>query len=152
MAINVKKTMITLLLCIPAVFSYASGNTDNVTFSKVQNRLWKLEEVINGAAVISIERANAPKDIYTIRFQAGRLIGAGADNSYFTSYAIGKKHSLSIGKIGGSRVDPLYEMKNFTEHEYFQCLEKADRWDFRNKKLELHTYDKNGAEIILLFF
>ena len=156
MRVTVKKTMITIfaLIFIPAVFSYAGGNrvAGNVPFSEVQDRLWNLTEVKNGSAVISIDRTNVTRDFYTIKFQTGRLIGTGADNSYFASYKAGEDNALSIGRISSSRAAPLFEMKNFTEREYFMCLEKVNRWDFRDGKLELHTYDKNGEGIILIFF
>jgi heat shock protein HslJ len=156
MVATVKKTIVTfsLLAFIPAVFSYAAGRMieGNVTFSEVQDRLWKLEEIRNGSTAVSIDRTNVLKDIYTVKFQKGRLIGSGADNSFFASYTVGENHVLSIGKIGSSRVAPLYELKNFTEREYFMCMEKVNRWDIHDEKLELYTYDKNGAGIILIFF
>jgi len=155
MIVTVKKNLlaIALLICIPAVFSYADNNrvAGNVNFSEVQDRLWNLAEVRNGSAVISIDRTNVSKDIYTIRFQTIRLIGAGAANAYFASFTACEDKALSIGKIVSTRVVPLHEMKNFTEREYFMCLEKVNRWDFRNGKLELYTYDKNGAVVILVF-
>jgi len=155
MTAKMKKNLlaISLLICIPAVFSYANGNrvAGNATFSEVQERLWNLEEVKNGSTVIKIDRTNVPREIYTIKFQANRLNGSGAANSYFASYIAGDENALSIGRIGSSRVAPLHEMKDFTEREYLMCLEKVNRWDLRNGKLELHTYDKNGARVILIF-
>jgi heat shock protein HslJ len=154
MTVKVKKNLllIALFVCIP-VFSYANGNrvADKVSFSEVQDKIWNLMEVKNGAAVISIDRTNGSKAIYNVKFQNGRLIGTGADNSCFSSYTIGEDNAISIGKIISSRVAPLFEMRNFTEREYFLCLEKTDRWDLRDGKLELHTYDKNGVRIILSF-
>jgi heat shock protein HslJ len=156
MIVTVKKTIITIFLFIfiPAVFSYASGNraAGDTAFNEVQDRYWRLTEVRNGSTVINIDRTNIMRDFYTIKFQAGRLIGAGADNAYFASYTVGEDNALSIGMIGSSRVVPLHEIKNFAEYQYFMCLEKVDRWDIRNGKLELHTYDKDGDEIILVFF
>ena len=156
MIITMKKNLLTiaLLVFIPAVFSYANGNrvADKVTFNEVQDKLWSLAEVKNGAAVISIDRTKASKSIYTIKFQNGRLIGTGADNSCFSSYTAGEDKALSIGKIVSSRMAALFEMRTFTERDYFMCLEKVDRWDLRDGKLELHTYDRNSVRIILIFF
>ena len=155
MIITVKKNLllIALLICIPAVFSYADNNraAGNVNFIEVQDRLWNLAEVRNGSGVISIDRTNVSRDIYTVKFQTGRLTGAGASNSCRAPYTAGEDNALSIGKIAGTRAAPLYEMKNFTEREYFMCLEKVNRWDLRNGKMELHTYDKNGDRVILIF-
>jgi len=155
MIVTVKKSLLTiaLLVCIPAVFSYANGSrvAGKVTFNEVQDKIWNLVEVKNGAAVISIDRTNGSKGIYNVKFQKGRLIGVGADNSCFATYTVGEDNALSIGKIVSSRVVPLFEMRNFTEREYFLCLEKVNRWDLREGKLELHTYDKNSVKIILVF-
>ncbi|MDR2576410.1 MAG: META domain-containing protein [Treponema sp.] len=155
MIITMKKNLmlIALLVCIPAVFSYANGNrvASNVTFSDVQDKIWSLAEVKNGSTVISIDRTKASKSIYTVKFQMGRLIGTGADNSCFSSYTAGEDKALSIGKIVSSRMAALYEMRTFTERDYFLSLEKTDRWDLRDGKLELHTYDKNGIRVILIF-
>jgi len=156
MIVSVKKTIITVFLFsfIPAVFSYAGGNraADDATFSEVQDKFWKLTEVKNGSTVINIDRTNIMRDFYTAKFQAGLLIGAGADNAYFASYTTGEYNALSIGMISSSRVVPLYEIKNFTEYQYFMCLEKVNYWDLRDGKLELYTYDRNGDRIILIFF
>jgi len=145
--------LISLLICLIAVFSYANGNrvAGNVSFSEVQDWLWNLTGVKNGSTVIKIDRTNVTRDIYTIKFQTDRLIGAGAPNSYFASYTLGENQALLIERIGSSRVAPIHEMKDFTEYEYFRCLQKVTRWDLRDGKLELHTYDKNGAAVILIF-
>ena len=144
---------ISLLVIIPAVFSCASGNkaVSNETFSEFQDRHWYLTEVKKMSAVISIDRSDISMTIYTVRFLTDRLFGAAADNSYFARYTTGENHALSIGRIASSRVAPLYEMKDFTEYEYFQLLERVDRWEFRDGKLELHTYDENRAEVTLIY-
>jgi heat shock protein HslJ len=156
MTVKMKKNLllIALFICIPAVFSYANDNriaASKVNFSEIQERVWNLAEVRNESAVISIDRTNGSKSIYNIKFQTNRVIGTGADNSCFSSYTLGEDNAISIGKIVSSRMAPLFEMKNFTEREYFLCLEKADRWDLRDEKLELHTYDRNGVRVILIF-
>jgi len=154
MVVTVKNLLaVSLLVCIPAVMTYANSRVaGNVTFGEVLDNLWNLAEVKNGSAVISIDRANVKRDIYTVKFQKDRLIGSGAANAFFAVYTAGENQALSIGRIGSSRVAPLHEMKNFTERDYFLCLQKADRWDLRDGKLELHTYDKDGARVILVFY
>lgn len=155
MNLTMKKNLLPIALFVffPAVFSYANGNrvAGNVSFSDVQDKIWSLAEVKNGSAVISIDRTKASKSIYSVKFQMGRLIGTGADNSCFSSYTTGEDKAISIGKIVSSRMAALFEMRTFTEREYFLCLEKTDRWDLRDGKLELHTYDKNGIRVILIF-
>jgi len=150
-----KKIIIYFLLIalVPAVFSCASGNkaAGNVTFSELQDRDWYLAEVNKTPASISIDRTGVSRRIYTIRFQTARVSGAGADNAFFARYTTGKNNAISIEVIANTDLAALYEMKDFTEREYFQHLERTDRWDFRDGKLELHTYDENRAEVILIF-
>ena len=150
-----KKVMIKifLLILLPAVFSYASGNkaVGKVTFSDIQDRDWHLAEVKKMSASVSIDRTDIPREIYTIRFKTSRLFGAGAGNAYFSSYTAGKNNAISIGRIASTRAVALYEMKYFTEYEYFQHLERVDRWDLRDGKLELRAYDENYIEVMLIF-
>jgi len=155
MRINMKNLMaiISLIVFIPAVFSYAKGvkGVNDVTFSEVQGRYWNLTEVRNGSGIISIDRTNIPIDIYTIKFESKRLTGAGAVNFYFASYTIDENDCLSIRRIACTRVATLYEMKDFTEYKYFQHLERVNSWNLHDGKLELYTCDENGDEVTLIF-
>ena len=155
MRVNIKYSMviISLLIFLPALFSYAKGanGVNDITFSEVQGRYWNLTEVKTGSGTISIDRANIPIDIYTIKFESKRLTGVGAVNFYFGSFTIGENECLSINRIACTRVGPLYEMKDFTEYAYFQHLERAYRWNLHDGKLELYTFDKNGDRVTLIF-
>ena len=155
MNINTRRAIIIILLIffILAAFylSKRVKDVNDVTFSEVQGRFWNLAEVKNGSTVISIERTDTRKDIYTIKFESNRLTGSGADNLYFASYTTGKNHILQIGRIASTRVAPSFEVKNFTEYEYFQHLERVSRWYLHDGKLELHIYDENGAAVVLVF-
>ena len=125
---------------------------NNAVFSEVQGRRWNLTEVKNESAIINIDRTKVPIDIYTIKFETAHLTGTGAINFYSASYAAREDHTISI--VGFARIcgDTLYEMEDFTEYEYFRYLQRVNRWDLHDRKLELHTYDENGARVILIFF
>jgi len=155
MRVNMKYSMaiISLIIIFPTTFSYAKGanGVNDIAFSEIQGRYWNLAEVKNSTGIISIDRANIPIDIYTIKFESKRLTGVGAVNFYFASFTIDENDSLSIKRIACTRVGTLYEMKDFTEYEYFRHLESADSWKLQNGKLELHTYDENGDKAILVF-
>jgi hypothetical protein len=151
----IKRTiMIITLLLGSAVFSFAEDelNEDNVPFSRIQRIDWNLAEVKTKSAVIIIDRAKARGEIYSIRFQENNILrGRGANNIYFTPYTLSANNFLSIRKIVGTYMVPIFEMENFTEHEYFCHLERVYRWEFCNWKLKLHTYDENKEEVILEF-
>jgi len=143
---------ITLLL-IPAIFSFAGDvpDEDVVSFSRVQRIDWNLAEVRNGSTTIIIDRTKAQREIYSIRFTEGSIRGRGADNIYFAPYTLGENNSLSIRRIAGTYMRPMFEVENFGESKYFRHLEKAYRWEFEDWKLRLYTYDENNGEVILEF-
>jgi heat shock protein HslJ len=165
-------TIITMFL-IPAIFSFADDipttDMDVVPFSRIERIDWNLAEVRktstavikdktdrtaeakNMSENIVIDRTKVQREIYSIRFQEGRVHGRGADNIYFAPYTADENNTLSIKKIAGTRMVPLFEMENFSEYDYFQYLEKAYRWEFHDWKLKLFTYDKDNEEAVLEF-
>jgi len=151
---NMKRAIMKLtIFLIPAIFSFADDISlaDNVPFSRVQRLDWNLTEVKSGSATIVIDRAKAQREIYSIRFQEERIRGRGADNIYFASYIAGANNSLSIRRIASTYMNPIFEMENFSEYEYFRHLERVCRWEFHDWKLKLHTYDENNGEVTLEF-
>jgi hypothetical protein len=151
---NIKKTILRIaLLLVPAIFSYADDSSiaDSVPFSRIQRIDWNLAEVKSGAASVIIDRTKAQREIYSIRFQEDRIRGRGADNIYSAPYIVGANNSLSIRRISGTYMVPIFEMDNFRESDYFRHLERVNRWEFHDWKLKLFTHDENGAEVILEF-
>jgi hypothetical protein len=169
---NIKKTIMKItLLLIPAIFSFADDvqTADIVPFSKVERIDWNLAEVKSTpkavtkdradrtleakkpSAAIVIDRSKAQREIYSIRFQEGRVQGRGADNIYFAPYTAGENYSLSIQRISGTRMLPLFEAGNLSENDYFRYLEKVYRWELHDQTLKLYTYDKNNEEVVLEF-
>jgi len=126
-------------------------NVNNPVFSEFHGMRWNLTEVKNKSATINIDRTRSPPDIYTIKFETAHLTGSGAANFYSATYVARENHTFSILKFARILDGALYEMESFTEHEYFRHLEKVNRWNFNNGKLELHTYDEYGARVILIF-
>jgi hypothetical protein len=154
MKTNIQKAVMKItLLLVPAIFSFAGDvpAADNVPFSRIQRIDWNLAEVRKGAQTVVIDREKAQMEIYSIRFHEGVVRGRGANNAYSAPYTAGENNSLSIRKIAGTYMIPLFEMENFTEYEYFRCLERAYRWEFHDWKLRLYTYDENKEEAVLVF-
>jgi heat shock protein HslJ len=171
---NIKKTIMKIaLFLIPAIFSFADDipTADNAPFSKVERIDWNLAEVRKTSAsapaikdrtdrtaevnykpaTIIIDRTKAKREIYTIRFYEGRAHGRGADNLYFAPYTAGENNSLSIQRIAGTRMLPMFEAENLSENDYFRYLEKVYRWELHDKRLKLYTYDKDNEEAVLEF-
>jgi heat shock protein HslJ len=154
MNINVIKTimMITLIL-FSAILSYADDISiaNNVLFSKIKRIDWNLAKVKSRTATVIIDRSKAQREIYSIRFQEDRIRGRGADNIYSAPYSLGVNNSISIQRITSTYMVPIFEMENFRETEFFQYLERVNRWEFHDWKMILHTQDENGTEVILKF-
>jgi len=156
---NMKKAIMKIaLFLIPAIFSFANGNSakdistvDDSPFSKVKRIDWNLAEVRNGSTTIIIDRTNAQRETYSIRFQDERIRGRGADNLFFAPYTIGANNSIAIQRIAGTYMAPLFEVEEFREYDYFRHLEKAYRWEFDDWKLKLYTYDENNEDAVLEF-
>jgi len=155
MKIIIKKTiMIIVLFLISAIFSFAEDilNEDNMPFSNVQRIDWNLTGVKTKSAVLIIDRTKVQREIYSIKFQEnGILRGRGADNIYFAPYSLGANNSLSIKKIASAYMVPIFETEIFSEYEYFRHLERTYRWELRDWKLKLYTYNENKGEVILEF-
>jgi heat shock protein HslJ len=154
MNVNMKKAIMKVTLFLAsAIFSFADDIpiADNVPFSRVQRIDWNLAEVKSGSATVNIDRTNAQREIYSIRFQEDRIRGRGADNIYSAPYTVGANNSLSIRRIASTLMLPMFEMEGFGEHEYFRHLERVYRWEFDNWKLKLYTYDEDDGEAILEF-
>jgi hypothetical protein len=150
----IKKTIIKITLClVTAVFSFANDipAANDVPFSRVRRIDWNLAEVRNGSTAVIIDRAGVQTEIYSIRFMENRIQGRGAGNLYTAPYIAGVNNSLSIRKIAGTYMAPIFAMENFREYDYFRCLEKVYRWEFRDDKLKLYSRDENGGEVILEF-
>jgi heat shock protein HslJ len=145
--------MIITLLLFSAIFSYADDSSiaNSVLFSKIHRIDWNLAEVKSETSTVIIDRTKAQREIYSIRFREGRIRGRGADNIYSAPYSLGVNNSLSIQKIACTYMVPIFEMENFRETEFFQYLERVNRWEFHDWKMKLHTQDENGMEVILEF-
>jgi len=151
----IKRTIIIItLLLVPAIFSFTEDilNEDDMPFNKVQRIDWNLAEIKTKSAIIIIDRSKVQKEIYSIRFQENNILrGRGADNIYFAPYAISANNLLSIRRITSTYMVPIFEMETFTEYEYFRHLERVYRWELRDWKLKLYTFNENKEDVILEF-
>jgi len=148
--------MIILMIALPlitAVLSFAEDNpnAENTPFNRIKRIDWNLAEVKNKSGSIVIDRSKAQREIYSMRFQEDSIRGRGADNLYFARYVANENNSLSIERIAGTLMLPIFEMENFKERDYFRYLERACRWEFHDWKLKLYTHDENNDEAIMEF-
>jgi heat shock protein HslJ len=144
--------IMTLLLTIIAV-SFAC--TSSPKFSDVLDKDWKLIAV-NGSGNITFDRNKLVEedfaDIFTLRFDKERVDGVGAPNRFFAPYTLADKQGISISAVAQSQMVPLREPEYLKEQDFFAYLQNATKWNLvKGKTLELHSTDKDGAAVVLVF-
>jgi heat shock protein HslJ len=153
---NFVKTMVLLTLAVSCTGTpKTSGEAPKADFSGVQGKDWNLAEVRVGQEQIVIDRAAwAEEDfgeIFTLRFEAELVSGAGAPNRYRAPYSLSADNAISIGMIAGTLMAPLREPEELKEHEFFALLQKANKWSLAGENLELYSEKEDGTEAVLVF-
>ena len=124
-------------------------------FTNVRDKDWKLTEVRDGKKNVIFQRSMLKqegfKDIYTLRFDAERVSGAGCPNRYFSPYTLAEKQAISIQPIASTLMLALSEPEQLKERDFFSYLEKADQWNLANGNLELRSTNNEGATVFLVF-
>jgi len=124
-------------------------------FSDVRDKNWKLTEVRAGKNNVIFRRSMLTqenfKDIYTLRFDAERVNGAGCPNRYFAPYEVAEKQAINIKPIAATLMIALFEPEQLKESEYFAYLEKANQWNLVKGNLELRSKNNEGADVVLVF-
>jgi heat shock protein HslJ len=154
---NFVNTMV--LLTLAAIVASCAGapksseQADN--FSGVRGKDWNLAEVRAGQERIVINRAawagEGFAELFTLRFEADLVSGAGAPNRYGAPYSLSANNAISIGMIRGTLMAPFREPEELKEHEFFALLQKAKKWNLAGGNLELYSEKEDGTEAVLVF-
>jgi heat shock protein HslJ len=124
-------------------------------FSDVRDKNWKLLEVRDEKKNVIFQRSmlkqDVPGDVFTLRFDAERVNGAGCPNRYFAPYTLGEKQAINIQPIASTLMLALSEPEQLKERDFFSYLEKADKWTIRKGDLKLYSTNNEGAVIYLIF-
>jgi len=148
------------VLFLPAiVFVSCAGGASfgggKAVFKDVQGKEWILLEVRSQGKTVSIDRskldAGFPGGAFTINFEEDRVNGVGAPNRYFGPYTTDSNKSLNIGNLASTMMLALFEPEELKEHEFFDYLSNAKRWDLKSGKLEIYSANSSGAETVLVF-
>jgi len=148
-------------IVFPLKANGAAARENGEDFRNVAGKEWMLFEVRTGGKTISIDRMKLETGnmggAFTISFREGespnegQAGGMGVPNRFFAPYTAGSRKTLSIGNIASTMMFAFMEPEELKEREYFDYLAKTTRWDLRKEKLELHSSNINGAEVILVF-
>ena len=123
-------------------------------FSNVMNRDWHLAAVRHGSEVTEIDRAALSEifgEIFTLRFEEGRVFGVAAPNRYFGPYTLSDNQAVSMGNMAGTLMAAIFEPEELKEHEFLAYLQNVYKWNLAGENLELHSVDEGGTETVLVF-
>jgi len=124
-------------------------------FNDVEGKEWLLSELKTRQRTITLDRQKLAIDnlvgIYSASFQEGRLAGMGAPNRYTAPYTIDANRSINIGLVASTMMLAFREPDELKEREFFDYLSRVKRWDLAEGKLELHSSNSNGSEVVLIF-
>ena len=152
LAVLFAATIFTQTSCVSNA-SNASGSRVP-DFTDVRDKNWKLMEVRSGKDII-FKRAmltqESLKDVFTLRFDAERVNGAGYPNRYLAPYTLAEKQAINIQMIASTLMAALFEPEQLKEREFFTYLEKADQWNLVKGNLELRSTNDKGAQVVLVF-
>jgi heat shock protein HslJ len=123
-------------------------------FDNVKNNDWDLAQLRIGKENIVIQRHMLAEygftEIYTLRFEEGRISGAGAPNRYFAPYTLGDKQAITFGLIASTMMAAFVEPHELKEHDYFVWLQNVYAWNIVKGNLELYSRN-DGKEAVLVF-
>ena len=127
----------------------------SVSFSEITGNELKLIEVrINGSNT-GFNRSdlvsNGFGDFFTLNFDASNISGVGAPNQYSAPYTLGNGKNIKILMVRSTMMAAFREPDKLREHDYFNYIQSAYRWDQVNDNLELYSKIENGSEIVLVF-
>jgi hypothetical protein len=152
-----KRWVIPLLFA--AVFSLGSC-AGGASFKEIQGKVWKLVEVRINAAnsrdPVTFDRmklkSEGMDDIFILSFNTlAEVNGTAAPETYTASYEQGEGQSLSLKQVNITHTDRVIAPERLREAEYFSFLEKINRWEYSQNRLELYSATPGGQETMLIF-
>jgi len=132
----------------------SSAVADSTDFADVVGMDWRLVQIRRASGRIEINRdkpAAEGGEIFTLRFEDGRVSGLGAPNRYFGPYTLADNQAISMGQMASTQMATFREPEELKEHEYYAYLNNVSRWSLSGGNLELHSKGTDGAEAVLVF-
>jgi hypothetical protein len=129
---------------------------DSADFSGALGSYWILAEIRTALGTVTLDREGISEmmdfdDIFTLRFDDGRVNGRAAPNLYNGPFELGAGYDISLGMMASTMMFAFMEPEELAEHEFFMYLHNAFMWRLAGGNLELHTVAENGGEAVLVF-
>ena len=126
------------------------------SFSGVKEKDWKLIEVRINDDTINFDRKNLVDDgfgeIFTLKFDARNVSGAGAPNRYTAPYKLEKGKAVSVQAVRTTLMASIFEPERVRESEFFVYIENIYEWDIdKDKNLILTSKNANEDKVTLVF-
>jgi heat shock protein HslJ len=138
-----------------AIIFTQTACTNAPKFTDVSDKNWKLLEVRDEKKNVIFQRSmlkqEVPGDVFTLRFDAERVSGAGCPNRYFAPYGLAEKQAIKINPIAATLMLALFEPEQLKESEFFAYLENADQWNLVKGNLELRSKNNEDKTVFLVF-
>ena len=141
--------MISAVVAVSCASVTAAGSSN-----EIPEKEWKLIEVyVNGRNTgfnrASLNRGGA--EMFTLTFKEGMVGGAGAPNRYNAPYTAGENKTVSIALVRATLMASILEPSSLREHDFFNYIQGAYKWNVINNNFELYSKLENGSEIRLVF-
>jgi hypothetical protein len=123
-------------------------------FSGVLGKAWRLAEIRIETGGIRLDRAameaDGLGDAFTLTFEDEKIGGAALPNRYFGPYTRNGR-DLTFGRIASTLMASFKELDVLKEREYFDYLDRVQRWAWDGDRLELHSTAPDGRGAVLIF-
>ena len=147
------KFFIITIIGFTLILNACSSTSESINVNIIGTE-WILAEIKTETQKIVLNRKSPEmkrfETAFTLHFDAERLSGVGAPNRYFGPYKLGKNQTIKVQPLGSTLMASLVEFEKLKEHEYFNYLQNAYKWNIVNGRLELHTRSGN-AETVLIY-
>jgi hypothetical protein len=124
-----------------------------LVFSDIIGKNWYLTEIRTEPGGVSLDRAAMEADglgeAFTLTFEEDRISGIALPNRYFGPYTR-KGQGIKFDRIVSTLMAGFKEL-DITEREYFDYLDRVQRWAWNRDRLELHSTTPTGQRAVLIF-
>jgi len=152
------KKQILFLLVVVLLMGCASSGGGISSLSGVIGKELKLVEVQVDSKpfdrIVIYDRADLKKhkhDVYTLTFSSDTVSGTAAPNKYNAPYTTGDNNSLTISVMRSTQMAPLIQPEKLQEFDFYNYMQKVERWSAEKGRLILHSKTENGIAARLIF-
>ncbi|MDR0689519.1 MAG: META domain-containing protein [Spirochaetaceae bacterium] len=130
-----------------------SAQGETRVFPDIIGKNWYLTEIRTEPGGIILDRAameaDGLGDAFTLKFEEDQIGGVALPNRYFGPYTR-KGHGIQFNRIASTLMASFKEL-DITEREYFDYLDRVQRWAWNRDHLELHSTAPTGQQAVLIF-